>query len=714
MSGLKVLNANPYSSDIDVPCVEYSDEERGGSNSQSHSIRLPITNASMGTVASATGNDKLLRRSSTHRRRNKTLATPSGSMLLDVPGKFNSVSPKPMKMAAMSSPAASIVKPAFMQASPAMQPATIIQPQPIVQQQPVENTFSQQSQLSKLWNSLGALQSKALTYLTGDASQIPAGTPAPQSYVPQNENANIPVSQSGQTGFSSPLQQTPIINPASQPQNNQFLQPPGGFVQQMPMPYPQTQTNYFSPGNGPQMLPTGPYYNFQPPQMQPPTTSFYSPNLNPMFTTFSQDSPYKKMVKNYKQKDKSGRLPAGADLSDSDDDYDIGQKASTMTDNTSVLTNYFFVGIFGVIAIVLLVITSSGGSSVATTVASTGRTVTNVADGVIEHSVPQSSPAINPISSLFQQLVWILRTTIILAIAGLALYYYLTGNFPEGPKESPSKSSQPTNVKERPGPLLPLLNWWDIVQQRTYPPTRWGGFGSVPPSYSGIGPMLGANGQQIFPPGYSSYPLSAMNNNIMSNPMSVYYQDDDDDEEDSDDEEGSETSYQEYLPAGMFDSRYEPNYFLNKEAKAKAKAKAQAELATKMMPKEPGPVKAEDNKVVFSKSDLPEEFKPHYEPMPPVPGIDDPDPPVSDTLVKNGPDKEKLEEVTKSKKQKSSEGETKSILKKDSDKERIKGVKQDKADYFMDEYSCKPYGPPPKRYTGVIIDKPAQDKAVKT
>ena len=59
-------------------------------------------------------------------------------------------------------------------------------------------------------------------------------------------------------------------------------------------------------------------------------------------------------------------------------------------------------------------------------------------------------------------------------------------------------------------------------------------------------------------------------------------------------------------------------------------------------------------------------------------------------------------------------GETKGILKKDSEKERIKGLKKDNQDYFMDEYSCKPYGPPPKRYHGVSSGETPSAKAVAT
>ncbi|KAF5096512.1 hypothetical protein D0Z00_002753 [Geotrichum galactomycetum] len=193
--------------------------------------------------------------------------------------------------------------------------------------------------------------------------------------------------------------------------------------------------------------------------------------------------------------------------------------------------------------------------------------------------------------------------------------------------------------------------------------------------------------------------------------LNMHYDADDDEEYDSededDDEEMIEPRYQEYLPAGTFNPRYEPNFFLNQEAKAKAKEKAKAAKSAK----EAEAKDAAEKKVVYSKSDLPEEFKPYYEPMPPVPGIDDPDPPISDTLVKNGPDKEKLQEVTERKK---TGGETKGILKKNSDKERIKGLKDGRQDYFMDEYSCKPYGPPPKRYHGVSSNETSKPKAVAT
>jgi hypothetical protein len=639
--------------------------------------------------------------------------------------------PKISKITPKLSPVPPAAQPISAHATPLVQQPAIVQQPPLAQNSPFQQP-QQEGQLSKLWKTLGMLPDKAFTYFAGN------GTPAtaqpgsnPQAFQTQHVTGQQ-VGQNTYTPLSVQQPFKPISNQPVQSQSNQFLQPPGSFPQQSsPLPYSASQNMYYPPGNGPNMAQPLSYYGYQQSPMQAPTTSFYNPGFNSLFSSLSyplQASPYKKMVKTYKRKDKTGIFPAGVDLSDSDADYQEYAKK----DYENGQGSYFVAVIIGVIAIALFLLTRSSGNPVATTVTSAERNIANVAQNFIENSIPSSpsvqqasnvlprSPAITPTTGVFEQLVSTLRTIIFITIAGVALYcYYISkvqGNMPgifQGMFASPKKNSQNTNQpipkKERPGPLLPQLNWWEMFQPAAYPPSRWGNFGSalggglggVVQGYMGLGQAI--TGQPFYNMGNS---YSTMVNRTMPVQMNMHYDADDDEEYDSEDEdeEMSELRYQEYLPAGTFDPRYEPNFFLNEEAKAKAREKAKAAKSAK----EAESADATEKKVVYSKSDLPEEFKPYYEPMPPVPGIDDPDPPISDTLVKNGPDKEKLQEVTERKKN----GENKGILKKDSDKERIKGLKEGKQEYFMDEYSCKPYGPPPKRYHGVSSGETSKTKTV--
>mgnify|MGYP000872854539 CR=1 FL=1 len=386
-----------------------------------------------------------------------------------------------------------------------------------------------------------------------------------------------------------------------------------------------------------------------------------------MLSSVPQPSPYKKMAKSYKRKDKKGIFPAGVDLSDSDSDYEFRESVAAKANNGQ--GNYLVAGLIGVIAIALFLLTRSSGNPVTTTVAPAER---NIARDFIENSintappvqqapvVVSSPPVITPTTDVFEQLASVLRTIIFITIAGVAVYcYYISnsqgslpskvqGNFFSN-KQNSQSTNQPFSKKERPGPLLPQLNWWEMFQPAAYPPSRLGNFGAalggglggVVQGYMGLGQGQAMPGQPFFNRGY---PYPNMANHRMPVHVNMHYDADDDEEYDSDDsdedsDEGK-VAYQEYLPAGMFDYRKEPNYFLNEKAKAQAREKAIAALSGKPA----GAADTAEKKVVYSKSDLPEEFKPHYEPMPPVPGIDDPDPPISDTLVKNGPDKEKLQE----------------------------------------------------------------------
>lgn len=722
MSGLKVFHTNPYASDIDVPCVEYSDDDVV-SSSRPQPVRLPITNAAMGAIASTSGTDNLMRRSSMHRRHSHRSST---GQTLTVPGRTTKVVSKPSPV--LPSPQSGSTK-----ATPSLQKPTIVQQQPLAQNASFQQP-QQEGQFSKLWKSLGSLPDKALTYFANGLPVTTQPEPNPQAVQPQHVTG-----QPGpNTYIPPPVQQPfkPIPNQPAPSQPNQFLQPPGSFPQQpSPLPYPANQGMYQPPGNGLNMAHPLPYYGYQQPAMQAPTTSFYNPGFTSMLSSVPQPSPYKKMAKSYKRKDKKGIFPAGVDLSDSDSDYEFRESVAAKANNGQ--GNYLVAGLIGVIAIALFLLTRSSGNPVTTTVAPAER---NIARDFIENSintappvqqapvVVSSPPVITPTTDVFEQLASVLRTIIFITIAGVAVYcYYISnsqGNLPGkvqgnffSNKQNSQSTNQPFSKKERPGPLLPQLNWWEMFQPAAYPPSRLGNFGAalggglggVVQGYMGLGQGQAMPGQPFFNRGY---PYPNMANHRMPVHVNMHYDADDDEEYDSDDsdedsDEGK-VAYQEYLPAGMFDYRKEPNYFLNEKAKAQAREKAIAALSGKPA----GAADTAEKKVVYSKSDLPEEFKPHYEPMPPVPGIDDPDPPISDTLVKNGPDKEKLQEVTERKTLKN--GETKGILKKDSEKERIKGLKKDNQEYFMDEYSCKPYGPPPKRYHGVSSGETPSAKAVAT
>ncbi|KAF5101651.1 hypothetical protein D0Z00_000725 [Geotrichum galactomycetum] len=57
---------------------------------------------------------------------------------------------------------------------------------------------------------------------------------------------------------------------------------------------------------------------------------------------------------------------------------------------------------------------------------------------------------------------------------------------------------------------------------------------------------------------------------------------------------------------------------------------------------------------------------------------------------------------SKHKKKASADSSTALVLKK-KPLERIKGVGKKSKDFYVDEYACKPYGPPPKRYRGVNV-----------
>lgn len=106
-----------------------------------------------------------------------------------------------------------------------------------------------------------------------------------------------------------------------------------------------------------------------------------------------------------------------------------------------------------------------------------------------------------------------------------------------------------------------------------------------------------------------------------------------------------------------------------------------------------------------------------YETMPALPNIDDADlyEPEIYSLLREGPDPELLTMVEKKRNHVQTKGEKKSskdtkksgkekkASNKDKSDERIKGTNKKKENCYFDEYACKPYGPPPKRYRGVNI-----------
>lgn len=112
---------------------------------------------------------------------------------------------------------------------------------------------------------------------------------------------------------------------------------------------------------------------------------------------------------------------------------------------------------------------------------------------------------------------------------------------------------------------------------------------------------------------------------------------------------------------------------------------------------------------------LEEEDKPtFYEPMPPLPGMgDQPIEPVLYNAMRAGPDPELLEQTEDKKKQKQKQKGQEASAKKEKkpekkekgskSDERITGTNKKKEQVYSDEFACKPYGPPPKRYRGVNV-----------
>ena len=153
--------------------------------------------------------------------------------------------------------------------------------------------------------------------------------------------------------------------------------------------------------------------------------------------------------------------------------------------------------------------------------------------------------------------------------------------------------------------------------------------------------------------------------------------------------EDSEDEELDYLPAGSFQVRPEPSSIPPEPNAFKKEEKTVSPLIA--------PFKLDG----ISKEMMEEEGKStYYEPMPPLPGMDDPtiEPVLYETL-KKGPNKELLAETEKKKNTKGKR-EGKAQGKAD---ERISGTTKKKDEYFVDDWSCKPYGPPPKRYRGVNV-----------
>lgn len=151
-----------------------------------------------------------------------------------------------------------------------------------------------------------------------------------------------------------------------------------------------------------------------------------------------------------------------------------------------------------------------------------------------------------------------------------------------------------------------------------------------------------------------------------------------------DEYEDEEEPEYDYLPSGSFESKLVPSQYL------KSKKKASSSHA----PPAPTPFTIPG----VPKEILEEEDKPNfYEPMPPLPGVDDPTiEPVLLKQLRQGPDEKLLKEVERKK----------GILlapehavgKKD---ERIEGTSKKMEPFYIDAFACKPYGPPPRRYHGV-------------
>lgn len=217
-------------------------------------------------------------------------------------------------------------------------------------------------------------------------------------------------------------------------------------------------------------------------------------------------------------------------------------------------------------------------------------------------------------------------------------------------------------------PTIGVNNMPDSFSRMQYGPAGFGGMPGYPPM-GGLGPGLpmgGLNplaGMQGFPGGL---PMS-----FSGIPGMVGHQYDDEDLSDEEEEEVL------YYPGGETSQR-------SAQIPKKAKKPVSPLVTPFKIPGVSNEMVEEENKPFF------------YEPMPPLPGIDDPtyEPSLYDTL-KKGPNKDLLKKAEEKK------GTDKGVVGKGKSNERIESTTKKAEEFYVDDYACKPYGPPPKRYRGV-------------
>lgn len=273
--------------------------------------------------------------------------------------------------------------------------------------------------------------------------------------------------------------------------------------------------------------------------------------------------------------------------------------------------------------------------------------------------------------------------------AGHVSIHHPMSFFPPGMQQQPSMGP----------PMGQLGTHWQGFQQGM--PGMPGAPGGVPPMNQGF-PMGYQNAMPQGMPGmnaprrmsampgmHAPKPIHGLHSQY--SPYGAQFEEDDTDDE------------LDYMPAGSFEARHQqPNV-------------PRALRPLRRSPASP-PARNLYNIDGLSKEMLEEESKPSYfDHMPVLPGIDDEEiEPALYSSLRQGPDPELLRNTdTKRAKQPKAEKKKKATNEpteekkktKNSEKsnERIKGTNKKKENVYVDEYACKPYGPPPKRYRGVNV-----------
>lgn len=543
-------------------------------------------------------------------------------------------------------------------------------------------------------------------------------TPVMPGSIPDTTHPAIKQSPLIQQATSPYMQQGPLPPYEQKPLPNQFAPPQN--VSQPYSAYPQSAPPLTSLHTSLPQYSAPPSYSSQQYSAQPGLGAYgvYSAPMaaGPAYSQVSQYPPEpnyhawleketeKEMKKKYKKKSKSqGVVPAGFDLND---DTDVEEEVVKNPDPISSQAPLLVL----IVAIFAFILTHVGGSSAT--------------------PPPPSSEA--PVVQGASNILGTLRTGAIICFMALFVIIYFRYS-PNGFGASNSRTpltGKPLSEKDR-GPFdFHTSQPYDFMAQFGAdsmpfgPGHAYGGmppYGAMPPmgapigghgAYGSISGMAGGLPSSILggmprgmpgeglPSAYpavggwaaggtpqvggipvggmpiGSMPLGGMPGQMYPNLYAHM------DYEDSEEDTGEDEYVHDYLPSGSFEEKLVPSPYLKK------KKKAAPSSAT------PVPFSVPD----VSKDLLEEEQKPtFYEPMPPLPGIDDPTiEPILLRQLKQGPDSALLKEVERKKADTDKTEHAKG--KKD---ERIEGTTKKAEEFYVDDFSCKPYGPPPRRYHGV-------------